>query len=354
MSQLRSAASFEIEIQALLGHYQTADLAADALIKKYERKKLSLSEFETLATFLLYCGFYATLTDLILRKIGDGSQIPWGHFVEALFLSCDEIDEEIKESLLEGAEESNQFADLSRSHFLDSYETALPKQRELRRKNFLTRIEKRKLELLQELEVLKSQGLHQEEERILQYLSKCFPGDSTLYELRSDLRQRLALEFMSKRASKPRQEIFFPNFEPRSPEDEAVLAEIEKSMFEALQGAQDLATDFALAHLLWENHEAALRLLEEAPDSAQKDWLRAEALLRGRRFVELLNELLILEDKYSSDAETVFAVHYLRAQALWGLEQKHLAIEILEGMVETRPHYRAAVSLLREWKEDFL
>lgn len=354
MPKPRSSASLEIEIQALLSHYQAADLAADALIKKYGDKKLNLSEFETLATFLLYSGFYATLTDLILRKLDDGSKIPWGHFAEALFLSSAQVDEEIQEALLEGAEESRELMSLARSHYLDEYEPEMTGYREKRRKNFQALAQKKKQELIQEIEVLKSQGLHQEEEKVIKNIFALFPDDDDAFRLRNELRERLAREYMHKRAVKPRKEIFIPVFEKKTPEEETLLAEIEKSMIESLQGAQELAADFALAHLVWENFEGALRILENSPDSPEKDWLRAEALLRGRRFIELLNELLVLEEKYSFDPDTVFAVHYLRAQALWGLEQKLKAIEILEGMIETRPHYRSAMTLLKEWKENFL
>ncbi len=353
MQKPHSAASIEIEIQALLSHYQASDLAADALIKKYEDKKLSLGEFEALATFLLYCGFYATLTDLITRKLNDGSHIPWGHFVEALFLSTEEVSTPLLEAVLEGAKEARHFSHLARSHYLDGLIPEMNQQREKRRKTFQVRAEKRKTELLREMEVLKSQGLHQEEEKIIQLLITLFPEDSELYQLKAELRERLAQEYMSRQSFQPRHEIFFPQFEKKSEEEEIQLQEIENAMMEAAQSAQELATDFALSHIIWDNHEAALRILDQAPEGPAKDWLRAEALLRGRRFVELLNELLILEEKYADDAETVFSVHYLRAQALWGLKQKFQAIEILEGMVETRPTYRSAASLLQLWKEDF-
>lgn len=356
MSQLRSATSIEMEIQAFLKHFQTADLTADALIKKYENEKLRLDEFEALATFFLYCGFAASLTDLIIRKLDDGSRIPWGHFAEALFISTesDHIDPKVKRALIEGADERKAMSHLSRSHTLDHFDEELIHQRDLRRKKFVEKAQKKKKELIEEVELLKSQGLKGEEDRAIQILEKFFPGDSEVRLLRLSLRERLAQEYIAKRPTKPRKEIFFPLFEQRDAKEEEILKEIETAMQGAASSNSFLASDFALAQLVWDNPEAALRLLEKAPDLPEKDWLKAEALLRSRRFAELLDELLVLEKKYSGDAETVFAVYYLRAQALWGLEQKHLAIEILEGMVETRPTYRAATSLLREWKEDFV
>jgi len=354
LSQLRSAASIEMEIQAFLTHYQTADLAADELIKKYENEKLSLSEFEAIAIFLLHCGFAASLTDFIIRKLDDGSKIPWGHFAEALFLSSEQVNEEIKRAVIEGADENKGMPQLSRSQTLDDFDEELAHQRELRRKKFIERAQKKRKEFEDQIEILKSQGLKGEEDKVIQQLEKLFPGDMDVHHMRLSLRERLAQEYIAKRPRKPRKEIFFPLFEKKDPEEEKILQEIENAMHEALRSGQSLASDFAQAHMIWDNHEAALRLLENAPETPERDWLKAEILLRGRRFAELLNELLVLENKYSDDAETVFAVYYLRAQALWGLEQRQLAIEILEGMIEARPSYRAATSLLREWKEDFV
>ncbi len=352
MPKAMSTASIEFEIHSLLAHHHALDLAADALIKKYENKKLKLSDFESLATFLLYSGFYATLTDLILRKLDDGSQIPWGHFADALLLSSDHVPLDVQKAVLAGARVQRALDHLSRSHSLDELSSELVQQRMLRRQRLKEKIFQKRSELLKELEVLRSQGLKAEEEKVIQRLEKMFPGNADIYKLRVDLRERMAQDFMHKQKQASKTNVLVPAFEVRDSEEEQILVEIEKAMQEALLNSQALAADFALAQLFWENPDSALRILENSSPDEQTDWLRAEVLLRARRFVELLEFLVELEQKYSADAETIFAVHYLRAQALWGLQEKSGAIEILEGMTAARPHYRAAMSLLREWKQD--
>ncbi len=355
LAQARSAATIEIEIQNLLNHHQSPELVADHLIKKYESKKLKIDEFEAIATFLMHGGFHASLVDLVSRKLEDGSLIPWGHFAEALFLSAQkDIPLKVKDAIFQGAEETLALPRLARTYFMDDFRPELEIQRGLRKRELTEKAKRRRQELLEQLAVMRSQNLFQEEDKLIQTLMRIHPGDMEIYQLRVDLRERMAQDYINKRSSRPRKEIFFPVFEPIDDETMKLLNAIEESMIEALVGAQFLAPDFAIAHMIWDNHEAALRLIDQAPESAVKDWTKAEILLRSRRFLELLDELVVLEAKYESDPETVFAAHYLRAQALWGLEQKKLAIEILEGMVEARPHYRAAHSLLTEWKEDFL
>ena len=352
MFQAQPASALEAEIQALLSHFRSADLAADALMKKYEEQKLSLTEFECLATFFLYCGFYASLTDFIVKKLKDGSRIPWGHFLEALFLSSKCIPAEISEALFQGAHEDKGLPHLSKSLFLDESRPELIQERLAYRKSLIHRANQRREDLIREVEILRSQRLHQEEEKVIETLLCIYPEDPELLLLKSDLRKRLADEFFSRRPKNAETKIAIPLFESWTPEEESELKKIESSMTGALAENPSLAYDFALAQLVWENHDAALRFLEMASDSPEKDWLKAEALFRGRRFVELLEELVQLEHKYTHDTETIFAVSYLRAQALWGLQQKYQAIEILEGLVETRPGYRAAMTLLKDWKED--
>jgi hypothetical protein len=365
LSQLRSASSLELEIQALLIHYGQPDLAADALLKKYENEKLSAAEFEALATFFLKAGFAATLTDFILRKLDQPQSIPWGHFVEALFQSSAAIEPEIKQALIEGAESQRQLSHLARSRHLDHYEEEVPRQRLLRRQNFKEQYEKLSEDYFHQLEVLRSQQLYQDEEKLLQKMRQFFPQDSRLDKAVRELRERRALDFMSKQAPKDQRELPVFYHEPRDPEIQQMLDEVERGMNEILaeenENTFSLAVDFAVAQLMWENEESAIRLLDQVLARLQKstssnvvstDWLRAEILLRGRKFVSLLDHLTWLESTYGNDPETVFSVQYLRAQALWGLNQKFTAIESIEGLLQARPDYRTAHALLDAWKED--
>lgn len=343
----------ELEIQSLLIHFGQADLAADALIKKYENEKLNLAEFEALSTFLLHSGFCATLTDLIVRKLDDKSIIPWGHFAEALCLSSDQIETEIKSAMIEGSEESHLLSHLSRSHSLDHFEAELERQRTLRRQSFVEKNNLYKQELFQQLELMRSQNLHQEEEKLLSRMLRLFPDDNAVPQAQAALKHKAALDYVAKRIpSSDRKPVIYYH-EKQDPKDQMILDQIEKSMHRELAGKDNsqLAEDFAIAHFTLDNWQATKRLLETTEPFLSADWLKAEALLESRHFVDLLSHLNWIEMAYSDDAEMTFAVLYMKAQALWGLEQKFLAIEILESLVQIRPQYRGASALLDLWKE---
>lgn len=354
MSQLRSNTSLELEIQALLLHHQTADLAADALLKKYENENLKLNEMESICQFLLSSGFYYSLVRFLISKLKKKIAIPWAYFAEALFRSGIVLNSKTKEALFQGAQEWNALPELARSYLLHH---EYPELRDLKKaiseeqKQSLQKIRK---DLLNQAELMQSQNLYQDEEKVIAQLALLFPNDPEILTKRADLRQRLAGEIIAKKP-KPKNKLFVPEFEILDAESRKILECLIQSMHQAL--AEDtsesrLPEDFAIALLILEDPQAALEIVSYARPSISRDWLLAELYSASRRFVDLLNHLTWLEATYGQDPECLFSVQYLRSKAYWGLNQKNKAIEILEGMVATRPHYRAAHSLLNQWKEE--
>ena len=350
MSQHRSAQSLELEIQALLKYHGTADLAADALLKKYGNEKLSKEEFETLAIFLLHAGFCATLADLIVRKLKDHSQIPWGHFVEGLFMASAFIDPEIKQALIEGAKAQDGLSDLARNQNLDYFEEQLPILRKERWEKAAQEKARAKDEIVANVKFMKNQGLKDQEEKAIEQLAAISPSSETVQVMRSDLQQRQAQEMIEKKTTKKARKSYLPLREQKDPETQNLLNHIEFSMQEQAAKNPELVSDFALAHFHWNNEEATLRLLTLGPLTATNNWLRAEALLKARRFIELLDFLNFLEQT-EADPEIVFSTNYLRAQAMWGLNERESALELMQKIVDTRPNYRVAHALLQEWIE---
>ena len=357
MSKLRSQTSIELEIQALLLHHGSADFAADAIIKKYENENLTVSEFETLANFLLVCGFYSSLISLFQKKLKSNAKLSWAYFCEALKRARAPVSPEQKKLILAVATEQDAISELSRSVYLDDIAPELESEKKMRRKAFVDKYFKIRNDSFQEMNLMRSQGLNEQEEQILEKLSRLFPGDSEISERRQSLRQLLAVDIIAskqKELSKIKTSLFIPYHEPLDAETAKILEQIFQNMNGTVtnqENNQFLAEDFAVALMTWENEDAALKILEQAPATISSDWLKAEILLSARRFVELLHHLTWLEATYGEDPECLFSVNYLRAQALWGLNQKSKAIDILQGLITTRPQYRAAHSLLNQWQE---
>lgn len=342
-------ASLEIEIQLLLRTYQAADLVADQLVKDKDWQKLSHDEIDDICKFFLQAGFCSSLAQLLIKNLRTNSYFPWPYFTEALLRSYPATEPEIKAAIITGAIEQNSVSELARTHGLDHFESSFVELREERQRDIRSKWIQRRADLLQELELLRTQGLFEQEEALLHRLLKMFPDDTEMEGLLSLFKKRRALELFARKSTyKPRSR----PIDKLDPIEQDILIAIEQSQNEALTKSPELAADFSVSHWMWDNPEAALRILEEGETSPAIDWLHLELLLKSRHYLAVLDALPGLELQYAFDPDTTWAAIYFRAQAMWGLQQRREAIEMLESLCALQPDFRSAAILLEEWKED--
>lgn len=345
--------SIEREIQKLLLAENNLEIVATQLVKKYSLERLSLEELECLSVFLIRSGCYSQLIHFLAQALEQNLSLPWAHFTKAIFLAVSNPTDDIKLALLEGAENQKALDQLSRQFELDTYEPEIIKQRFLRKEAIQREHQQKKEQWLDELMTFKSQGLIEPEEDQLAKLKKFFPDDPEIMNLFIELRERKALGILHKDSPYRSSWIPLEIYEPKDEEIEKTLQAITASMKRCLKKNPDMAEDFIIAQVMWENYEAALALIQRQKKiSLSLRWLRLELLLRCRRYLDLLHQLQALEIELAHDPESTFEVLYLRAQAYWGLGQKSKAIEILESIATSRPQYRSTTLLLSEWKEE--
>ncbi|MNK19545.1 hypothetical protein D3C87_377670 [compost metagenome] len=341
----------ELEIQSLLNHTESLDQVAEQLISGLENspENFTAENIQALARFLLQSGLYLPLTEFILRHLDDESfPIPWPYFLEALALSSPEIDSRTARSLLEGIEETESQEEASRSQALDQQEPLVGEWRRDRIYKIHKTYRSNKKNLLDQLITLRTQQLYEKEKSLLARLQKLYPNDQDILKEVGDHKQRYALEILARR-SPSAHAVPIQDLMAKDEEADQALEVLQEAFFEAAVNNPDMAKDFAVASFMIEGYEAALAIIDLVEQDESMVWLRLEVLLHCRRFIELLNELSHVEVALAHEPETFFATAYLRAQAYWGLGQKHTAIEVMEGLVASRPHYRAASSLLSIW-----
>lgn len=340
----------ELEIHALLNEYSDAGLAADRLIQNLEAspENLSAENVDGLARFLWHCGFYSTLHDFVIRHIAEENfPTPWAYFAETLVKIHPDLSEMVIESLSEGIKETKAQEIIAPSTALDKLIPEIGEWRRDRKYRLHKEYQKNKKNYLDQLVTLRTQQLYEQEKELLTRLQKLYPGDPDVQKELKDHQQRYALEILARRTPLTRSHTIEET--PLDDEQQQALQIIFAAMLEEVQQDETLAYDFAVALWMMEGYEQALGLLSYAPDDQRRHWFRMELLLKSRRFLELLNELAQMEMIYADEPETFFATAYLRAQAMWGIGQKHTAVEIIESLLISRPHYRSAPSLLAVW-----
>ncbi len=341
----------ELEIQNLLKQTEDLGEVGSRLISSIESSpdNFTLDNINSLSRFLLRAGLAALLIEFVLRHIENESiPIPWPYFLEALSDFSSELDEKVVRALIEGIEEDNAQMEAARSLALRQQIQTLDEWRNNRKYHIHKDYLNSKKNLLDQLITLRTQQLYEQEKSLLQRLQKLYPGDQDIRREVNDHKQRHALEILSRRTPRGRT-VKMEELSPRDPDVENALQALLQSMHEHAEQIPELAFDFSIAAFMLEAYEDALSLLSFSPETDSLIWLRLEIMLKNRHFVELLTELARVEVVFSHDPETFFATAYLRAQALWGLGQKHSAIEVMEGLLAARPQYRAASALLSIW-----
>lgn len=345
----------EKEIQIHLQQLGDTQLAAEALLRKFENVSLSAEDYHSLATFCFQAQCFEPLCFFITRKLQDGSFTPWGIFAAALSFSNEKMSTEspLWKALIEGARAENALSHLALFPEARGLDADIAKVQDL----FFERAQNLKVEskkqMFEQLDFFKSQNLLSEEEALLSKMDFLFPEDKDLKQRKMDYLNRRAE--LARSDKKKAREVLLPNLSD-DPEVQQMKIKIFEQMKLMIQKDASLAKDFALSHLMWNSGDLASELLtskselESSGLAISEQWLKVESLFQSRRYVELLAELDLITQKDRSP-ESTFAVAYWRAQALWGLKLPREAIEILEQLLAVRPQYLSAQTLLSEWRE---
>lgn len=347
----------ELEIQQLLNQHslhENTDLEqviGQLLFKfKSEPDLLNKENITAFANFLLTTEKYQNLILFVLDHIQEENvYIPWPYFLEALGRSKITLETQLIEALQTGIADTQMKSEASRSLELSGQIPLLTEWHEERKYNTQKRYKNNKSQLIAQLLILRTQQLLEEEKKLLQQLQKLYPDDYEVAQQITEQKQRSALDIMKRYSPKRKNEFKDEKIEDSDPELINTLQNILSSLFEHARQDNSMAFEFAVAAYMFEAYDVAFNILNLSPQTPSSIWFRLELLLKCRRFVELLAELTQVEIFFANEPETFFATAYLRAQALWGLGQKHSAIQVLEGLLISQPQYRAAGALLSIW-----
>lgn len=343
--------SLELEIKSLLEEFHKPEVVAEKLEALFADQKQNWSQ-ETVhefCRFLINCGLYQNLIRFCLKNaLTKKISMPWAYFTEALVQGLPDLEEDVVKFVVMGIDEDGAEEQVALAHGAERFikkSQQWKTDRRIKRQKFAAL---QKEQYLEQLLTLRTQQLYEQEKLLLSRLQRMFPGDHDILEEVRTLKERYALDILSRRSHLSRGNA--PHEPPASAETVAAGHVLTDAFIESAKIYPDLAFDFAVAADMMEESETSLAILESIELDHSQVWFYLEVKLRCRRFLEVLQELSQLETALASEPETFFATAYLRAQAYWGLEQKHIAIEILENILAARPQYRASSALLDMWR----
>ncbi len=346
---------FELVLRDLLRQQKDSTIVADRVLAMLESEDLNFSEdsVQTVSQFLFRSGFYNALVQFVVRNLRRPRfKIPWYFFLEALARGMAEGQERLPgplvEAILAGVEEDKAQREALQATTMLRFLPQMKTWAGSEEADFQSFAKQRREDLIQQISTLQTARLYEKAHALIEQLLTLFPNDSEILNLREEAIQHRALETLQRRSRKRSEAL--PTWEESDPDEDIILGAIGQSLYQASLTIPHLSFDLAVAAQMFDDWATALRILNHSEPSFANDWFRLECLMALRRFIEALDWIVYLEVNYAYNPDTASGVQLGRAKCYWGLGERHMALEILENLLDARPSHSQAGALLNVWR----
>lgn len=345
--------SIELQIRNLLNENISPGEIVARLSRRLLDTELKDADRHAIFAFIFNAGLDRNLLATFRQCIEYKMPLSWSIFIEALSRQGQTPSPFVMEAFFKGAKRQGLENEIILARSWDTWDKRFNSRRETLIQELSEKARKQVDTLKEKLQFLTEQRMVEQEQEVLELLIKLAPNDPDVKKADQQFKERWARHLITKKGSLPTAEARMLErwTSPLSSAEQAWVqfqfSEIQKITDNNPASSYDFALFFGFMEAFTEGQQA----LQKAPTTEAKDWLNVEFLVEARRFIEALDELNILEGQYGDNPETPFAVSYLRAKALHGLGQTSDAMEVLRSLLNLRPNYRAAQSLMLQWSE---
>lgn len=337
---------------------EVGDLVRQAMIKALKGKKSKVLNIGF--SFFLSSGQQNLLFQFVFENLWtQPEKWPWAHLMEAILNAPAHIRNQVLPWMLLGSKECLMVSDFAKTRasinpselgsLASDFLKHMPAWKAERFRKRSEQREKTKQEMMDLIVTFRIQQLYDPERKLLRRLELMYPRDSEVKLLVGEHKKRYAFEILERRLRSHRPSLENPSL-AFNPEDETWVKSIAQAHLELGRKSQNLKDDLIVSALMLDLPEVAYDLISQLGPPGEQNWLTLEVLLAVGRHAELLSALDAIELAKASEPETFFATAYFRAQAYYGLGQKEKAIEIMEGLLTSRPDYRSGHTLLNLWR----
>lgn len=317
----------ERKVQKLLLENLEPMRVADELLKSWAKNELSLREQIYVCYFLFHAGFYPTIINQIKKNITAGLPVPWPALMQVLGLNAGLLDKALVDQILIGATEENFLDEII---FFPSLDVADSRFAKIRQRFYDYH---KILPLPQKVPTLKPTA----------------PKNTNLSPAQKNESKENNLEVDQMRTllKKKEWEYFIEEKSRIVDEFQIGLTFVKKA-----QEEPELAYLISVSLYLMNCISDALNAIAFAPQDESVDWFKIQLLLENKLFLDALNQIEYVQNKYEENPDTISSSLLLKAKALWGLNDKYNAIEILELILKEVPQHFWANTLIREWRQE--
>ncbi len=344
----------EFEIQKGLRTGQSCESIGQSLVQSIITEKSNQSAVSAIGFFLSQTGQYPLLFDFISQLAREKKPLPWGAMAMALSYLSEKIPTSYMDLIMEGAGDQDELSQILPLKNLESFSDKFSDERKKYLEHLREEYDKHKKSILDKISYFKSQRMIDEETKAIEDFMVVFPGSQEIEFLREDFERRKAEHLIANmnQQSEKKTPLRRPRPAVPPPEIQPWISSLVKNCREKAKKNPQSAIDLCMMFYFFELYNEALAVISMAPESPAVNWLRLELRVLSGRYVEAMEDARRLEQIYATDPESTFATTYARAQCLWELGQNSLAISLLQGIVNIRPYFRSAYSLLKQWTEE--
>ncbi|MCY4321950.1 MAG: hypothetical protein OXC37_06090 [Bdellovibrionaceae bacterium] len=312
-------------------------------------KKLSGHNVKELSRFLYNSGMESALLKYSISQLKKNKPVSWPFILKILIKSNITPDKKLEKILFkhwlskkenqtlslfaceQWGDLSPEFQQLMQVYIQDMEEKNLSKEKEL----------------LDQLLFVQAQDLVSEEEEIISKLLAINPENKDYIKLKKELVEKKAL-FIIQKERKHRKEK--TNLEKSY--NELYIDDINKDwlneIFKIAKKNKSHTKNLALFLYFCNNPSHCIKLLDRHIDKVSDYWFYLDWCIQTKQFtkgLELINQLSLKANKQLS----ILPLIYIKAQILYALGKKNIAIEYLQSIYQFNPDYKSVEYLLNKW-----
>lgn len=321
------------------------DLTPKEIFKKIKND----FNIEELSRFLYNSGMEKTLLKFSIFRLEKGEPVSWAFILKILIKHNISSENNLEKILFNHwlSKKENQSLLL---FACEQWEDVSPEFQYLSQV-YLQEMEERNLskekELLDQLAFVQAQDLITEEEEIISKLFAINPSSEAYKKLKKNLKEKKAILVIQKERKSRREKNNLESFSRQTYLDD-INKDWLNAIFNIAKQNQSQTKNLALFLQFCNNPSKAIQLLDMHIGQVSDYWFYLDLCMETKQFtkgLELINQLSLKASKQIS----MLSLIYIKAQLLYALGQKKIAIEYLQSIYQFKPDYKSVEYFLNKW-----
>lgn len=343
----------ETDIFNFMSKMNSASACVNSFLPFWRARGLTPSDVNIICNFLFSNGAYKEVLHFNLECLEKDEPVSWFYLGKALKFLVPNIKNPVYEALKNYISDNRKLDEFTVS---DLFDTLYPFEGDIKLSQIQRKIqvkERHRQTLLDQIRVFNQSRNFSIEKQTIQKFMKFFPNDKQGKELLKRFETEDLQRFFQ-RYKNERRSVQTLSIETFTDDEKQCLQKYFEQVLLAFE------TDSFYKHsdingyiyffLFLEDYSHALQLIPYMEETSVRDWLHLDLLILNHKYAETLSYMKELELKHQEDPAFYTAKVYYVAQCFWGLGDRRKAIELMENLIQIKPDYRLASSILKDWR----